>query len=199
MSILTRLFGSKNRPTMTDGQAPSARSLMKARTPPWHKVAPIVIDAIFEGFAATELFDCFVLSSMEENLVSRYEQLGHEDQNVSVIRAQISGILCQAGFQKIAVLEKEVNTGSAREIGFAAINLFEPAIAMSKDQIAGYIGMATIYELLGVKAQCHEYAKRGLLELQKNRQSAAGQAMGDSTVFPPGHARSGRTATAWLS
>jgi hypothetical protein len=185
MSILTRLLGSKNRPTMTDGQSPSARSLMKARTPPWHKVAPIVIDAIFEALGATELFDCFVFSSMEENLVSRYEQLGHKDRNVSVIRAQISGILCQAGFQKIAVLEKEVNTGSAREIGFAAINLFGPAIAMSKDQIAGYIGMAAIYELLGVTAQCHEYAKRGLLELQKTRQSAAGQAMRDSAVLPP--------------
>jgi hypothetical protein len=185
MSILTRLLGSKNRPTMTDGQSRSARSLMKARTPPWHKVAPIVVDAIFEALGATELFDCFVFSSMEENLVSRYEQLGHVDRNVSVIRAQISGILCQAGFQKIAVLEKEVNTGSAREIGFAAINLFEPAIAMSKDQIAGYIGMAAIYELLGVKAQCHEYAKRGLLELQKTRQSAAGQAMRDNAVLPP--------------
>ena len=185
MSLLARLLGSKNRPTMTDEQPPSARSLMKARTPPWHKVAPIVIDAIFEAFPATELFDCFVLSSMEENLVSQYEQLGHEDRNVSVIRAQMSGILCQAGFQKIAVLEKEVNTGSAREVGFAAINLFEPAIAMSKDQIAGYIGMAAIYELLGVKAQCHEYAERGLLALQKARQSAAGQAMRDSAVFPP--------------
>ena len=185
MSILTRLLGSKNRPTMTDGQSPSARSLIKARTPPWHKVAPIVIDAIFEALGATELFDCFVLSSMEENLVLRYEQLGHADRDVSVIRAQISGILCQAGFQKIAVLEKEVNTGSAREVGFAAINLFEPAIAMSKDQIAGYIGMAAIYELLGVKAQCHEYAERGLLELQKTRQSAAGQAMRDSAVLRP--------------
>ena len=188
MSILTRLFGSKNRPTMTDGQPPSARSLLKARTPPWHKVAPIVIDAIFEAFAATELFDCFVLSSMENNLVSRYEQLGHEDRDVSIIRAQISGILCQAGFRKIAVLEKEVNSKrieSARKIGFAAANLFEPAIAMSENQTAGYIGMAAIYELLGVKAQCHEWAKRGLLELQKTRQSAAGRAMRDSTVFPP--------------
>lgn len=170
---------------MTEGQPPSARSLLKARTPPWHKVAPIVIDAIFEALGATELFDCFVFSSMEENLVSRYEELGHEGRNVSVIRAEISGILCQAGLQKIAVLEKEVNTGSAREIGFAAINLFEPAIAMSEDQITGYIGMATIYELLGVKAQCHEYAKRGLLELQKIRQSAAGQAMRASSVFSP--------------
>jgi hypothetical protein len=188
MSILSRLLGSKNRPTMTDGQPHAARSLMKARTPPWHKVAPIVIDAIFEALAATELFDCFVLSSMENNLVPRYEQLGHEDRNVSVIRAQISGILSQAGFQKVAALEKEVNNkriDSARKIGFAATNLFEPAIAMSKDQITGYIGMAAIYDLLGVKAQCHEYAKRGLSELQRSRQSAAGQAMRDSAVFPP--------------
>jgi hypothetical protein len=107
---------------------------------------------------------------------------------VSVVRAQISGILCQAGFKKIAVLEEEVKNkrvDAASETGFAATNLFEPAIAMSKDQIAGYIGMAAIYELFGVQAKCHEYAKRGLLELQKSRQSAAGQAMRDSTFFPP--------------
>lgn len=186
---LNRAFRRRrSRPTMTDAQPPSARSLIKARSPPWHKVAPIVIDAIFEALDATELFDCFVLSSMENNLVSRYEQLGHEDRNVSIIRAQISGILCQAGFQKLAALEKEVNNkriDSATKIGFAATNIFEPAIAMSKDQIGGYIGMAAIYELLGVKAKCHEFAKRGLLELQKIKQSAAGQAMRHSTVFPP--------------
>jgi hypothetical protein len=45
--------------------------------------------------------------------------------------------------------------------------------------------MAAIYELLGVKAQCHEYAKRGLLELQKTRESAARQAMRDSAVLAP--------------
>jgi hypothetical protein len=188
MSILTRLFGSKNRPTMTDGQPPSARSLLKARTPPWHKVAPIVIDAIFEALGDTDLFDCFVLSSMENKLVAQFEQLGRDDDDVSVIRAQISGILCQAGFREIAKLEKEVNNKRidvARKIGFAATNLFEPAIAMSKDQIAGYLGMATIYELLGVQAQCREWAKRGLLELQKTKQSPAGQAMRHSAVFPP--------------
>jgi hypothetical protein len=57
MSILTRLFGSKKRPTITGDQAPTARSLLKSRTPPWHQVAPIVIDAIFEALADTELFD----------------------------------------------------------------------------------------------------------------------------------------------
>jgi len=185
MSILTRILGSKSRPTVTDGQPPSARTLVKTRIPPWHKIPPTVADAIFEALAATELFDRFVLSSIEENLVCQYEKLGHEDRNVTVIRAQISEILCQAGFQKLALLDKEINTGSAREIGFAAINLFGPAIVMSKDQIAGYRGMAAVYELLGVKAQCHEYAKRGLLEVQNVRQNAAGQAMRDGGAFTP--------------
>jgi hypothetical protein len=159
--------------------------MIKARTPPWDKPAPIVIDAIFEALDATELFDCFVQSSMENNLVSRYEQLDSQDRNV--IRAQISQILCQAGFQKTAALEKEVKNNrieSARTLGFAATNLFEPAIAMSKDQIAGYIGMAAIYDLLGVRPKSQEYAKLGLSELHKTRQSAAGQAIRDSTVFP---------------
>jgi hypothetical protein len=186
MSILTRLLGSKSRPTVTDGQPPSARTLVKDRIAPWDKIGPTVADAIFEALAGTELFDCFVLSSMEENLVHQYEKLGRADQNLSVIRAKISEILCQAGFQKLALLDKEINSGSAREIGFAAINLFGPAIAMSKDQIAGYVGMAAIYELLGVKAQCREYAKRGLLEVRNVRQSAAGQTMRDSGAFPPG-------------
>ena len=56
---------------------------------------------------------------------------------------------------------------------------------MSKDQIAGYRGMASVYELFGIKAQCHEYAERGLLELQKIRQNAAGEAMRDGAIFTP--------------
>ncbi len=180
-------FGSKNRPTMTGDRTPTARNLLKARTPPWHQVAPIVIDAIFEALAGTELFDCFVIASMENNLLAQYERLGREDENMTIIRTQISGILCQAGFRSIAALENELSKrriDAARKIGLSATNLFEPAIVLSKDQTAGYIGMATVYELLGIKAKSQEYAKRGLFELEKVRQSAAGRALRDSAVFP---------------
>ena len=149
-----------------DGRAAAlGKKLAEGSRSALHKVAPIVIDAIFEALGDTDLFDCFVLSSMENKLVAQFEQLGRDDDDVSVIRAQIWGILCQAGFREIAKLEKEVNNKRidvARKIGFAATNLFEPAIAMSKDQIDGYLGMATIYELLSVQAQCREWAKRGL-------------------------------------
>jgi hypothetical protein len=86
------------------------------------------------------------------------------------------------------VLENDIDKNkieSEKIIAFSAINLFEPAIAMSTDQIAGYVGMATIYDLLGAKAKCREHAERGLFELGKMRESAAGQALRGSTLFPP--------------
>ena len=75
------------------------RTLVKTRIPPWHKIGPTVVDAIFEALAATELFDCFVISSMEENLIYQYEKLGHEDRNVSAIRAKISGSFAKQDFK----------------------------------------------------------------------------------------------------
>jgi hypothetical protein len=125
---------------------------------------------------------------MENDLMPRYERLGHEDRNVSVIRAKISAILCQAGFRKISQIVEELNNGrieSAKKIGFSATNLFEAAIVMSKGQIGGYTGIAEVLGLLGTKAKSQEFARRGLLKLQEVRQSAAGQAMHDSAAFPP--------------
>ena len=189
MSILTRLFCSKNQPATTGDQTPTARSLLKARTPPWHRVAPIVIDAIFEALADTELFDCFVVASMEKGLVVRYETLGSKHDNTEVIMAQISQILCQVGFLEIESLKEALGQNQiekAKKIGFSATNLFGPTIAFAHNQISGYIGMATIYGLFGVIEKCQDYAECGLVELQKVRQSAAGQAMlRDSAVFPP--------------
>jgi hypothetical protein len=182
MSILTRLFGSSP-PSGTPH--PTLRSLLKARTPPWHRVPPIAVDAIFEALNDTELFDCFVRASIENNLVPEYERLDQND--VSIIRSRISEILCKTGLRKISQLRREVlnrRMDEAKNLGLAISDLFEPAIAFSKNQIAGYLGMATVYDLLGVKGKSHEYAKLGLFELDKVKQSEAGQAMRESAVFP---------------
>lgn len=139
---------------------------------------PSVLDAIFEALDETELFDCFVKASMENNLVVRYDQLDRVDQSTSIVRAQISDILCQAGFLKISDLQNLIVNGEAnkaKKFGLSVIDLFEPAIAMSNDQIAGYIGMARAYALLGVKAKSQEYAMNGLHELEKIRKDPAGQ------------------------
>lgn len=46
------------------------------------------------------------------------------------------------------------------------------------------MGMATVYGMLGIEAKRREWAERGLSELQRIKQSAAGQAMRHSTIFP---------------
>jgi hypothetical protein len=188
MSILTRLFGSKNRPPSASDKPPTLRSLLKARTPPWHRVSQIVIDAIFDALDDTELFDCFVRASMESNLLKEYEQLGREDKDISMIRARISGILCQAGFRRLTDLEKHATTRQSDGVkrdGMITTDLFKTSIAMSVDQHAGYLGMAAVYDYFGMNNKSNEIARRGLAQLEKTRQSAAGRAMRESTVFPP--------------
>jgi hypothetical protein len=186
MSILTWLFGSKSRSPPTKDKLRTFRSLIKSRTPPWHRVPDLVIDAVFEALDHTELFDCFVRASIDNKLVVQYEGLGREHENVSIIRAQISEMLCKAGSQKIEAMQNYLTNNemeNAQKIGLAATDLFEPAIAMSRNQIVAYIGMATVYGLLGVKMRGQEFAKRGLLQLEKTRQTAAERAIRSSTVF----------------
>ena len=45
--------------------------------------------------------------------------------------------------------------------------------------------MSTIFDLLHSKDKSEDYAIRGLLAIEKVRQSAAGQAIWHSTNFPP--------------
>jgi hypothetical protein len=151
-------------------------------------VPQIVIDAIFDALDDTELFDCFVRASMESNLLKEYEQLGQVYKDIAVVRARISGILCQAGFRRLADLEKHAmnkRSESVKRDGMITTDMFETSIAMSVDQYAGYLGMAAVYDFFGVKNKSNEIARRGLTQLEMTRQSAAGRAMRESTVLPP--------------
>jgi hypothetical protein len=62
---------------------------------------------------------------------------------------------------------------------------FEAAIALAKNQIVAYIGLATIYGLVGKATQAHKYARLGLAEVEKMRRGPLGQALRDgSAIFP---------------
>jgi len=116
--------------------------------------------------------------------MARYEALGED--SPTVIRAQISHILCETGNRAIPTLAKAL-TGKQVEAAQKAMMLagdtFEAAIALAKNQIAGYIGLATIYSLVGKAAEAQKYARLGLSELGKMRHDPASQALRDSTIF----------------
>ena len=125
---------------------------------------------------------------MNAGLVARYEALGG-DFDPTVIRAQISQILCQTGNRAIPTLIKALSTkqkDAAVNAMMLAGDTFEAAIIFAKDQIAAYAGLATINQLVGKEAEAHKYAKLGLSELEKIRQDPEQvRAFRDSKIFPP--------------
>jgi hypothetical protein len=166
--------------------APTVKDLLVARAAPWNRVAPIVIDTIVGAITDKGLLEAFVMHSMNTDLVARYEALGG-DAAPTVLRAQISQILCETGNRAIAPLAKAL-AANEKDAAVRAISLagdtFEAAIVLAKNQIAAYIGLATIYSLVGKTADAHKYARLGLSELEKTRQDPASQALSDSAIFP---------------
>jgi tetratricopeptide (TPR) repeat protein len=155
-----------------------------AQTPPWDRVPSPVVDSILDGIADKVMLDAFLLASMEQNLVPRYEALGHQS-TPDLIRAQISHILCIAGNQAIALLAKALDMNdieNARKAYQTAMNAFEPAIALAKNQVVAYAGISAAYGMVSKRSESHEYAKRGLAELAEMRRTAPNDL---NRVFPP--------------
>ena len=139
-----------------------------AHTPPWDRIASPVIDAILDE----TLLEAFVQISMEQNLVTQYEPLGREIATPDVTRARLSQILCLAGNRAITSLAKTLETNDtihAREPYRVAMNTFEAAIALAKNQVTAYAGISTVYGMISRRSESHEYAKRGLAELAEMR------------------------------
>ena len=157
-----------------------------AHTPPWDRIASPVIDAILDGITDKALLEAFVQISMEQNLVTQYEPLGREITTPDVIRAQLSQILCLAGNQAITSLAKTLetnDTNNAREPYRVAMNTFEAAIALAKNQVVAYAGISTAYGMISRRSESHEYAKRGLAQLAEMRR--LGPNFNPNQVLPP--------------
>ena len=182
MSILGRLFGSKP----PKGARPTVKDLLIARTPPWDRVAPIVVSTILEAITDKGLLEAFAMRSMDAGLVARYEALGHHGDSPAVIRAQVSQILCETGNRAVPSLAKALNANQ-RDAALKAMMLagdtFEAAIALAKNQIAAYTGLAAIYSMVGKAAEAQRYAKQGLAELEAMRRTPEAAAMRDSSIM----------------
>ena len=135
------------------------------------------------------LLEAFVMHSMNAGLVARYEALGQDNDNPEIIRAQISDILCQTGNRAIPLLAKALEAkqiDAATKAMMLAGDTFEAAIALAKNQIVAYAGLAAIYSMAGKTDKAQSYAKLGLPELEEMRRGPLGRSLrdGSCTVFP---------------
>jgi hypothetical protein len=85
--------------------SPTVKDLLIARAPPWDRVAPDIVKTILAAITDKGLLEAFVMHSMNAGLVARYEALDG-DSDPTVIRAQISQILCETGNRAIPTLTK---------------------------------------------------------------------------------------------
>jgi hypothetical protein len=138
-------------------------------TPTWDQVATPVVEAILDAITDKGLFEAFAVTSMTHDLVSKYEKVGQEESDKTLIRARISRILCQLGNEARVSLAEALKAKAGREAAVSNATLaeiaFESAIAMAKDQIVAYEGLSAIYGMAGDREKCHDFAKRGLAEL----------------------------------
>ena len=176
----------KQEPGRKVQDAPTVRDLLIARAPPWHRVAPVIIEQILDAIKDKGLLEAFVMHSMNANLVARYEALD-EHSDPTVLCAQISQILCETRNRAVPTLAKALASSQmedARKALILAVDTFEAAITLAKKQIPAYAGLATVHGLVGKKAEAHKYARLGLSELEKLRQEPASRALRDSGIFP---------------
>ncbi len=186
MSILKRLIGSRDRQNAP--LSSTVRDLLIARTPPWDRLAPIVIDTILKSITDKGLLEAFVRASMDAGLVTKYAVLT-SDTSPALIRARISKILAQTATAALPSLAAAL-AAKQMDAGLKALTLagdmLEAAIVLAENQIAAYVGLAAMYALVGKRSESHKFAKRGLDELDKLRADPAGRAFRFSTVFSVG-------------
>jgi hypothetical protein len=146
-------------------------------TPPWDRLAPAVIDTILDGITDKVLLEVFVITSMEYDLVPRYEPLGRADDGSNVIRAQISQILCHLENRAVPRFAQAHKADKREEAvkAFGLVNdVFELAITLEKTQVIAYAQLATVWGIAGKREKCQDYAERGLAELEELRRRHRG-------------------------
>jgi hypothetical protein len=158
-----------------------------AHTDPWNRLRSPVVEAVLDGFTDKLMLQKFVLASTDVGLVSSYKRLGRRGlfaDAPTVIRAQISQILCLAGNRTLENFLRAIaskNLKAANEAFNLLDDLYELAVALANNP-AALVGLAMTHGALGNREKCHDYAKRGLAYVAELRQAGA---IVRSTVFPP--------------
>jgi hypothetical protein len=85
------------------------------RSPPWNRVPPATIYVAVVALSDKGLLDVFVMHSMEEGLVAKYEALRPANVDPAVIRGAISQILCETGNRALPALASSLAKNNSDE------------------------------------------------------------------------------------
>jgi hypothetical protein len=142
------------------------------RTRPWHKVDSGIIDALIVKYSNNPMFEVFVITSMENNLVREYEALGQKNLDSDVVCSVISGILFKQGAQSTAIVGNMFRSGKINESKLSkhyknAINLLESSVLLDSSQINAYVQLAGLQSMLNKNEDALKYVHLGLKAIRQ--------------------------------
>jgi hypothetical protein len=174
-----------------DGDA-QIKAAFIARRPPWNRTSRLVVDTVLCVLENTGLLSPFIFYSMEADLIPQYERIGEEESDSEMIRVRISEVVCRRAAHTMSELARAVTARwiwnrkeKLHSYGMRTVDMFEIAILFAKEQTVAYGGLANVYALIGAKEKAHDWARRGLAQLDKIKRSPGGQAIRHSKIFPP--------------
>ena len=148
-----------------------------SRTRPWHKVSPVIIDALIDRYGDNPMFEVFVITSMKNDLVSDYETHGKTEfvteyaDTPSIVLAQISGILYSKGMdasQKfIQLLGSGCSEKKLRPSYATTFNCLESSVIISDYMVASYVTLAKLKILCGNTEDASGFIESGLNRITK--------------------------------
>lgn len=147
-----------------------------SRTRPWHKVDPIIIDALIAKYNNDPMFEVFVITSMENGLVKDYENIGLNGIDLGVACSIISGILSKHGTNASAQIRNIFNSGNINEKKLSkiyedAFNLLESSIILDSNQINSYIQLAGLKAMLNKNDEALNFVQQGLMAINRIKES----------------------------
>jgi tetratricopeptide (TPR) repeat protein len=176
MGFLGSLFGGRIQNENTSKRFVECRSAAErkewfARTRPWNRVSPTVIAALasrLDGEPTT--FERFVATSFKCGLIPMYERL---NSGSGIAPTMVAALLCQAGAtsmrQMFALRELLAQErGSQDQVDEAAqhtslsVDAYEVALALDRNSVPAYGGLASILAMTGRAEEALKYAKQGI-------------------------------------
>jgi len=189
MGFLNSLFGDKiENENRTKPFHNNSNSLERkdwfARTRPWSRIHPRIIDALTNKFGDNPMFEVFVMTSMENSLVQRYEQLNGIERAEPVICSMIATMLCEVGTlstRRMVELEGKFqdNIEEVKKYYRTATDTLENAIILDKNQINAYVHLSFVMRLLKKYEEGYKYARQGIAVIRELRKDMAAYQLSD--------------------
>lgn len=151
-----------------------------SRTRPWHKVDSRIIDALISKFGEDPMFEVFVITSMEGNIVKCFESLDANDTEgvPDLICSQVALLLTQVGSKAAGEISEMINTGRINERRFGklypvVLNTLEPALILDSNQLGAILPLIPIKMLTNKNPEALGLIEKGLTAIQTLRVSDA--------------------------